>query len=208
MPKARVITAVAFILLIAITLGACAPNGQLPILREAPDFTLTNQDGRIVRLSDFRGKVVVMDFFYTNCHDACLTMNYSLKFVQDQLEAGLKQDLVLISVSFDPLDTPEVLKQHAASLKFNIPGWHFLTGTPEQIRQLADDYGVTYRAVDVADHERNETTVAGHVHEGSAFYHNIVIALIDRDGMDRKIYGPLFVPETAEMMLDTISLLS
>ncbi len=70
-----------------------------------------------------------MDFIYTNCHDVCLTMNYKLKFVQDQLEAGLKQDLILCLVSFDPLDTPEVLRGYAAEQGFNVPGWQFLTGT-------------------------------------------------------------------------------
>ncbi len=208
MLKARVITVVAFILLMAITLGACTPKVQLPILREAPGFILTNQDGLEVRLSDFRGKVVVMDFIYANYHDACLMMNYSLKFVQDQLETGLKQDLVLISVSFDPLDMTEVLRGYAVSQGFNIPGWHFLTGTPEQICQIADDYGVVYHAVDVADYEHDEAIVGGHVHEDRAFYHNIVIALIDRDGMDRKIYGPAFVPETTEIISDITSLLS
>jgi hypothetical protein len=51
----------------------------------------------------------------------------------------------------------------------------------------------------------NQSATVG---EGSAFYHNIVIALIDRDGMDRKIYGPAFVPETTGIISDITSLLS
>ncbi len=71
----RTITTVAFILMISIVLGACTAKTQLPVLREAPDFALTNQDGLEVRLSDFRGKGVVMDFIYTSCPDALRCSN-------------------------------------------------------------------------------------------------------------------------------------
>ena len=203
--KAKAAMAAA-LLVMAITLGACTPKVQLPILRAAPDFTLTNQDGPEVKLSDFRGKVVVMDFIYANCHDACLTMNYKLKFVQDQLEVGLKEDLILISVSFDPLDTPEVLRGYAAQQGFNVQGWQFLTGTLEQIRRVTDDYRVVYEAVEVEAHEHEEAIEGGHVHEGSAFRHNTVVVLIDQDGMVRKTYGYAEFPET-ELISDITSLI-
>ncbi len=208
--KTKILTTLALLLTIAITLGACTPKVQLPILREAPDFTLTNQDGLEVRLSDFRGgKVVVMDFIYTSCPDVCGMLNHKLKIVHDKLEEGRKQDLVIISVSFDPVvDTPEVLKQYAIEEGFDIPGWQFLTGTEEQIRQVADDYGVVYELVVDHEHESDEEE---HEHEGSqepvrGFTHNIVVVLIDRDGMVRKTYGQTFSLET-EMISDITSLL-
>ena len=80
----RTIIAVAFILMMSIVVGACAAKTQLPVLREAPDFTLTNQDGLEVRLSDFRGKVVVMDFIYTSCPDVCGRLNHKVKTVREQ----------------------------------------------------------------------------------------------------------------------------
>ena len=204
--RVRVITMLAALLTMAIVLGACTPKEQLPILQEAPDFTLTNQDGLEVKLSDFRGKVVVMDFIYTTCPDVCGFMNHKLKSVRDQLEEELKQDLVLISVSFDPaVDTPEVLKQYAAEQGFDVPGWQFLTGTPEQIRQVTNDYGAVYEL---------EVVEAGHEHENyqehthiRGFNHNIVIVLIDRDGMVRKTYGHTFLTETG-VINEITSLLS
>ncbi len=200
--KAKGITAVALLLVMAIILGACTPKVQLPVLREAPDFDLTNQDGLEVKLSDFRGKVVVMDFIYTSCPDVFGMLNHKLKILRDQLEEGLKQDLVLISVSFDPLDTPEVLRGYAAEQGFDVPGWQFLTGTPEQIRQVTDYYGVVYELVEAAEHEHE----GSHEHD-RVFIHNIVVVLIDQDGMVRKTYGHALFPET-EMIGDITSLLS
>ncbi len=90
--KVRVITAIALLLMIVIILGACTPEVQLPVLREASDFTLTNQDGLEVNLSDFRGKVVVMDFIYTSCPDICGLMNHKLRIARDQLDAPHSAD--------------------------------------------------------------------------------------------------------------------
>jgi protein SCO1/2 len=168
---------VAFLFVTAITMGSCTPEVYLPVLYEAPSFTLTNQDGLEVKLSDFRGKVVVMDFIYTRCPDICGELNYRLQSVWHQLKEELRQDVVLLSVSFDLYDTPEVLKQ---SHKFyNVPGWQFLTGTEKQINQVTSDYGVAY-AVGVDEWE---------------IRHSVVIVLIDRSGMVRKTYGDPYFPE-------------
>ncbi len=203
--KAKAITTIAIFLMIATVLAACAPKVQLPILREASDFALTNETSREVRLSDFRDKVVVMDFIYTSCPDVCGMLNHKLKIVRDQLEEGLKRDLILISISFDPaVDTPEVLKQYTAERGFNVPGWHFLTGTEEQIRQVTDDYGVEYELVE-DDHEHEDEGSQEQEHLRS-FNHNIVVVLIDRDGMVRKTYENALFSET-EMISDITSLL-
>ncbi len=196
----RTITAVAFILMMSIILGACTAKAQLPVLGEAPDFSLTNQDSSGVRLSYFRGRVVVMDFIYTSCPDVCGRLNSKLKTVWDQLEVGQKQDLVLISISFDPeVDTPDVLKLYAKERGFDIPAWQFLTGTAEQIRQVADDYGVQYGLVE-DNHEGEGSREHDH-----RFSHSVVVVLIDRDGMIRKTYGHAFFPETE--MTDEITAL-
>ncbi len=198
--QGRTITAVAFIIIISIVLGACTAKARLPVLREAPDSALTNQNGVEIRLSDFRGKVVVMDFIYTSCPDVCGMLNNKLKTVQDGLNGELKQDIILISVSFDPeVDTPEVLKRYATERGFDAPAWQFLTGTAEQIRQVADSYGVQYELV-----ENNHEGEGSHEHV-HRFSHNVVVVLIDRDGMIRKTYGHAFFPDTE--MIDDIELL-
>ena len=168
---------VVFLFVTIITIGACAPAVYLPVLYEAQSFTLTNQDGQEVELSDFRGEVVVLSFIYTRCPDVCGELNYRLQSVWEQLKQELRQGVVLISVSFDSHDTPEVLKRYDEL--YNVPGWQFLTGTEEQIQQVINDYGVGY--------ERE----AG----GWEIGHTTVIILIDRNGVVRKSYGNPYFPE-------------
>ncbi len=80
-----------------------------------------------------------MDFVYTSCPDECGTLNRKLKAAWDGLEEGQKQDLVIISVSFNPeVDTPEVLRQYAFGQGFDVPGWQFLTGTQENTLPFQD----------------------------------------------------------------------
>ncbi len=199
--KTKTFTALA-LLMTVIIVAACTPKVSLPVLREAPDFALTNQDGLEVRLSDFRGKVVIMDFIYTFCPDVCGMLNDKLKVLHADLAEGLKQDLILVSISFDPeFDTPEMLKQWAIKKRFDVPGWQFLTGTVEQIRQVTDDYGVVYKLVEASDHEDGSS----HEHV-RGFTHNIMVVLIDRNGMVRKTYGHAFSP-VSEMVDDVTSLL-
>jgi protein SCO1/2 len=175
--KAKTFVTVSIFFITTIILAACTPKVQLPILYEAPGFTLTNQDGLEIRLSDFQDKVAVINFFYTRCPDVCGELHYKLRSIWEQLKPGLKQDLVLISVSFDSYDTSEVLKQYDKF--YDVPGWQFLTGTEEQIRQVANDYGVSY-PVEIG---------------GWQFLHNIAIVLTDRNGMVRKTYGDPYFPE-------------
>jgi protein SCO1/2 len=175
--KAKAIIMVASLFVTAMTMGSCTPEVYLPVLHEAPSFTLTNQDGLEVKLSDFRGKVVVMDFIYTRCPDICGELNYRLQSVWHQLKEELRQGVVLLSVSFDLYDTPEVLKQFEKV--YNVPGWQFLTGTEKKINQVTSDYGVAY-ALETGEWE---------------IRHSVVIVLIDRSGMVRKTYGDPYFPE-------------
>ena len=180
--KVKATATLTLLFIIAVAIGACSRGEPttiptLPVLYEAPSFTLTNQDNSEVNLSDFRGKVVVLDFVYTRCPDVCGEMNFKLQSVWQQLEEELKPDLNFISVSFDLYDTPEVLKQY--DKLYNVPGWQFLTGTEEQIQQVTNDYGVGY-----------EQEV-----DGGEIRHSIVIVLIDRNGMVRKTYGNPYFPE-------------
>ena len=176
--KAKAITTLALLFMMAITIGACTSTVQLPVLYEAPGFTLTNQDGLEVELYDFRDKVVVLDFIYTRCPDICGELSFKLQGIWHQLEEELSQDLVLMSVSFDLYDSPEVLKQYAKI--YDVLGWQFLSGTDEQISQVKNDYGVVAFQ---ADPDRWEMA------------HNMVIVLIDRDGMVRKTYADAYFPE-------------
>ncbi len=111
------------------------------------DFTLVDQHGAEIRLSDLRGRVVVVTFIYTRCPlpDYCPRMITNLAAVRDRFRARLSQDLTLLTVTFDPqYDTPQRLAAYARRHDADVPGWHFLTGPGEGIRQVCEAFGVEY----------------------------------------------------------------
>src|ERR1044072_4198819 len=96
--------------------GADAAPSRLAVLRTAPAFTLTTQDGKTLRLADLRGKVVLVSFIFTTCNGTCPATTHRMSQVQAALkERGLSKDgrVHLVSISLDPArDTPEVLRHY------------------------------------------------------------------------------------------------
>ena len=68
---------------------------------DAPDFTLLNQDGESVTLSDFSDKVVVVAFIYTSCPDVCLAISANLAWIYENL-GEYSDDVVILSITIDP----------------------------------------------------------------------------------------------------------
>jgi len=111
----------------------------------APDFTLTDQDGNAVQLSDLRGKVVVLDFIYTQCPGPCPLLSRKFAHLQRQLGDSFAKEVVLLSITIDPQhDTPEVLRQYAQRYQADTSGWKFLTGSTQAIITVAYQYGADY----------------------------------------------------------------
>ena len=113
----------------------------------ATDFHLTDQDGRPRSLADFRGKLVVVFFGYTQCPDVCPTTMAELAQAKKLL--GPDGDkLQVLFVTVDPeRDTAQVLKGYMANFD---PTFLALRGTPEQLATVAKDYKVYYKKVDGA----------------------------------------------------------
>jgi protein SCO1 len=87
---------------------------------QVPDFHLLNQSDKQIRLSQFRGKVLLMTFIYTRCPLADFCPRMSRNFAQIDQMLGADPELYrkthLLSVSFDPdYDTPAVLKSYGSS---------------------------------------------------------------------------------------------
>jgi protein SCO1/2 len=108
------------------------------------DFALTDPSGNPRTLADFRGKVVVLFFGYTQCPDVCPTTLAELAAVKRDL--GKDGDRVQgVFVSVDPQrDTPQILKAYMASFD---PGFVALRGTPEQVKETARQFKVFYAQV-------------------------------------------------------------
>lgn len=110
-----------------------------------PDFTLTDQNNHPVRLSQFRGKVIAMNFVYTRCPlpDYCFRLSNNLAQVQKRFRAELGRNLILLTITFDPVrDTPQVLAKYAHIWNADLRVWHFLTGPLPEVRRVCGLFGV------------------------------------------------------------------
>jgi protein SCO1/2 len=108
------------------------------------DFQLTDHNGQPRSLKDFRGKVVVVFFGYTQCPDVCPTSMAELAEAKKLL--GSDGDKVQgLFITLDPeRDTPGVLKAYMANFD---PGFLALRGTPEQVAAAAKEFKVFFRKV-------------------------------------------------------------
>ena len=156
-------------------------------------------------MDDFRGKVMLMNFIYTSCPGPCHLQNFDLLVVRNGLDEASRQQLVMVSISFDPeVDTPQVLKEYAQAWGFDIPGWHFLTGSQDEIVKVMGEYGVFYELVSPEEHVHPGGEV--HPHE-RGFNHMNQAVLIDQRGMIRRQYLGMQIGEQVlprEAMLEDV----
>ena len=147
----KLIAASALSISAAAVLTACSPDG--PAFRGvnitgadyARDFSLTDHHGQLRSLKDFRGKVVVVFFGFTQCPDVCPTSMQELAEVKAALGADGER-LQGIFISVDPeRDTLELLKAYMENFD---PSFLALRPTPEQLPALAKDFKIYYKKVD------------------------------------------------------------
>jgi protein SCO1/2 len=139
-----------------------APAEPLPVVGDAADFALLDQDGKVTTLGDFTGRVLALSFIYTHCPDVCPLLTLKLAEVRDMLAGAFDRDVVFLSVTVDPArDTPGVLKDYAEAFDADVPGWRFLTGEPEAVRSMAEAYGVVFfpGGEEIIDHTTLTTLV-------------------------------------------------
>lgn len=133
---------------------------DLPAPPQGGDFTLSDENGPL-SLADLRGQVVALYFGYTWCPDICPTNLGYLALALGQLTERELARVQVLFISLDPeRDTPERLAQYTAFFHPRVRG---LTGTPEQIAQAANRYGVAYRKV------VQETSATGYLVDHSAY---------------------------------------
>ena len=182
------------LLLLALPALAVAHQGAgesapLPVIRPAPPFTLTSQDGAPVSLASLRGKVVALTFIYTECPDICPLLTQKMVQVQDELGADFGTKIAFVSITLEPQhDTPEILKDYAQFWGAK-PGWSFLTGSREAVRDVTRRYGVFFAKK-----------------EDGSVDHTQLTSLVDAGGEMRVQYmGARFDPE--EFRHDLLSLI-
>ena len=147
----------------AVLLRVFLPSGP-----PAPDFTLTDQDGRPYTLSAHRGHAIALFFGYAHCPDVCPTTLSALARAKRKLgPAAAGFDVVLVTV--DPArDTPGVLKRYVHLFDPTFTG---LTGTEKQLEPVYDAYHV-YHEIDAGKGSANGYVVA----------HSSAVQFISPDG--------------------------
>jgi len=152
------------------------PKNQLAIGDLVPDFTLLDQDSRQIHLSDFKGRVIALDFIYTRCPlpDVCPRLSANFAYVFKRLP-----NVELLSITIDPQwDTPAVLQEYGHRWQADGERWRFLTGTPDQIRTVSGLFGLIYWP------------------EDGSITHTVATAIIGRDGrLAARIDGASHRPE-------------
>ena len=132
-----------------------------------PNFTLYDQDGKVVDAASFHGKRVLLNFIYTHCPDPRMCPAATLKMIATQKaarEAGIT-DLQLISITFDPeTDTPGVLHSYAAGSGVDTSNFSFVTGPVPAVQNLLKQFGIEA------------------VFEGALIKHTLSTVLFDREG--------------------------
>ena len=105
----------------------------------APDFTLTDQNGQLVSLSDFEDKVVVIAFTYTICPDVCLAIEANLDAIDEAMPG--EEDLVILSITIDPArDTPSRLLEWTNQMGYDWP--HLTSANHSELEHVWHDYSL------------------------------------------------------------------
>jgi protein SCO1/2 len=171
------LTLVAVLVLAGLRFGDS--HGQsLPVIGPIADFTLTNQNGRAISLTDLRGKVWVADIIFTRCAGPCPRMTRQMKELQDALPPTSQAELVTLTTDAD-FDTPPVLKAYAERFGADLNRWMFLTGTKQGIAKLAID-SLKLTAVAKTPEERESPQ--------DLFVHSTIFVIADKQARLRGVF--------------------
>lgn len=167
-----------------------APSAAaLPRIGPAPDFALTDQDGRKVTSRAWRGKVSVVTFIFTACSQTCPLLTAKLVAIQRELRGN--GDVHFVAITVDPLtDTPPTLKRYAQAHSADLSRFSFLTGSMTEIDDVVRRFAV-YRRAD----------------EKGSVDHTFLTSIVDRKGTLRVQYlGTRFDPK--EFLTDLRSVIA
>lgn len=159
---------------VAYRLGVASRPAPVPagtVVESRPDVSavaLEDGQGRDMTLGAYAGDVVLVYFGYTRCPDVCpLTMSRLAKAYED---LGAPHDLAVVMITVDPdHDTPEVIDAYARGFDAS---FHGLSGTNRQVAEAARAFFIGYASI-----------------SGPSFTHTDTIAVLDRSGHMRLVYG-------------------
>jgi protein SCO1 len=119
------------------------PKNVPPVNVKAPEFTLTDQDGRRFNSARLRGKVVILNFIFTTCTDVCPLFTVNLTQLQRKLDSRFANEILFVSITTDPeIDSPAVLKAYAQRHGADLKNWVFLAGSDSELKPVWKSFGV------------------------------------------------------------------
>jgi protein SCO1/2 len=155
-----------------------------------PDFALTDQTGKEIHLTQFRGKVVVLTFGYSRCPnpDYCFRLSNNLSHVEKRFSTRAPRDLVLLTIAIDPEhDQGETLREYAAVWHADPALWHFLTGPLPDVKQVAGMFNMNFWRAE------------------GLLTHSLHTVIIDRNGkLAANLEGNQFTPKQLGDLIQTV----
>lgn len=153
---------------------AALAAGEAAIGRVVPDVVLLDRQGREVRLSQYRGKPLLVSFIYTGCFEVCPATTRALHEAVKGLDKLLAPDQFnVVSIGFNqPFDSPTALRAFAAQHRIDYKNWEFLSPPAAAVDALARDFGFSYVATQ------------------GGFDHVLGVTLVDAQGrIHAQVYG-------------------
>jgi protein SCO1/2 len=114
-------------------------GAQLPPAIKPADFTLSDQDGKTVRLSDYAGRVVILTFLYSTCQDTCPLIAQQIRGALDQLGRGV---VPALAVSVDPTADTQLNAQRFLFKQSVVGRMRFLLGTRAQLEPIWRSFAI------------------------------------------------------------------
>ena len=170
-----------------ITFKAELTRPRLPVLGQVRPFTLIDAEGQGFHSDQLANKVWVANFFFTTCANICPIMSRNMASLSRSFDQI--RDIRFVSVSVNPeQDSPEALKSYAQKLRKGKDNWFFLTGTRQEITDVAVN-----------------NFKLGDIHE--PIFHSSYFALVDKGGMIRGYYDGTNLTDINRLFKDIAVLL-
>lgn len=161
------------------------------------NFSFFDQNGRVFTQEQVKGKVYVVEYFFTTCGTICPKMNAQMQRIQQAYKNSKK--VALLSFTVNPkTDTIEQLKRYAIDHEANDQQWHFLTGKQEKLYHLARTSFFVLKPAEVENQGD----------EGSDFIHTNNFVLVDQSGRIRGYYDGTSTKEVNQLIKDIQLLLN
>ncbi len=118
---------------------------QAAIGNQLGDYTFLNRNGRKVRLSDYRGKPLVISMIYTHCPFICATTTRNLSALKLSREALGADSFGVLTIGFDTEnDTPQAMDDFARRMEVKLPNWEFVSADENTIKKLSKELGFVF----------------------------------------------------------------